>query len=672
MSSPVKLYVYDLSNGLAKQLSLQLTGKQIDGIWHTSVVVFGREVFYGQGISTTKPGQSHHGRPLQVVDMGETAIDEDTFNDYLQEMNAVYTADKYHLLDFNCNSFTNDCIGFLTGGSIPSWIKDLPSDFLSTPFGAALRPTIDQMFRRPAPGAAPSPQPYNQPLASSLLQSVAAQATAPGSAPGGYLPTPATTPAPLISTGVTQPAAATVAAPLQICSNLQHFRNVLSSHRAVAAFFTSRTCLPCKIVEPVFENLASDKASKGMAFMKIDLSGMLGGDVASAYGVRATPTFLFFLDGQKISEIKGADVAELRSQVDLLIFQAFPPHPHAGQNLPAIRSISFDPILFAQVPTLDTVKSKLFSFIDAVPVSGLQASDKKRVKSVFSESVFPFLKTRFDAKLKSTAPSADMTKKTYEDWVKATSVLVKAPPTAQLFPLVDIWRLGLLDNSISTWCTSMSTVSSLPGVSIANPVLLLLEYAVSSTPPLPKPFLLTTLRMLSNAFANVTLARTVLSPATPGLVSPPKQLLTTLLVSSLLHENPSVRTSAASLAFNVAAHYQKPRVEALRTGKRGEDIVGEEQSEGDWEVEMVSALVEALRTETTSEDVVHRLAAALAFFLHLSPFYEAQLKPLLEVLQARDVLGAKLSGGPEGCGEKGISKKEVKALVEEVAEKLCG
>jgi hypothetical protein len=27
--------------------------------------------------------------------------------------------------DFNCNSFTNDCIGFLTGGSIPSWIKGL-------------------------------------------------------------------------------------------------------------------------------------------------------------------------------------------------------------------------------------------------------------------------------------------------------------------------------------------------------------------------------------------------------------------------------------------------------------------------------------------------------------------------------------------------------------------
>lgn len=29
------------------------------------------------------------------------------------------------LQDFNCNSFTNDCVGFLTGGSIPDFIKGI-------------------------------------------------------------------------------------------------------------------------------------------------------------------------------------------------------------------------------------------------------------------------------------------------------------------------------------------------------------------------------------------------------------------------------------------------------------------------------------------------------------------------------------------------------------------
>ena len=40
------------------------------------------------------PLTEQHGRPLQVLDIGETAIDEDTFNEYLGEMRQVYTADK--------------------------------------------------------------------------------------------------------------------------------------------------------------------------------------------------------------------------------------------------------------------------------------------------------------------------------------------------------------------------------------------------------------------------------------------------------------------------------------------------------------------------------------------------------------------------------------------------
>jgi hypothetical protein len=47
-----------------------------------------------------------------------------------------------------------------------------------------------------------------------------------------------------------------------------------------------------------------------------------------------------------------------------------------------------------------------------------------------------------------------------------------------------------------------------------------------------------------------------------------------------------------------------------------------------------------------------------------------QLLPLLDVLQARDVLKRKLAKG--GCGETGVTKKEVRKLIEEVAGKLCG
>lgn len=38
--SQVQLYVYDLSRGMAKSMSLMLTGKQLDGIWYGHLLFF--------------------------------------------------------------------------------------------------------------------------------------------------------------------------------------------------------------------------------------------------------------------------------------------------------------------------------------------------------------------------------------------------------------------------------------------------------------------------------------------------------------------------------------------------------------------------------------------------------------------------------------------------------
>ena len=38
----VVLHVYDLSQGMARQFSTMLLGRQFDGIWHTGVYVYGR------------------------------------------------------------------------------------------------------------------------------------------------------------------------------------------------------------------------------------------------------------------------------------------------------------------------------------------------------------------------------------------------------------------------------------------------------------------------------------------------------------------------------------------------------------------------------------------------------------------------------------------------------
>ena len=68
---------------------------------------------------------------------------------------------------------------------------------------------------------------------------------------------------------------------------------------------------------------------------------------------------------------------------------------------------------------------------------------------------------------------------------------------------------------------------------------------------------------------------------------------------------------------------------------------------------------------------MHRLTAALAFFLRLSPHYESQLKPLLEALQSNDMLRGKLNKGEGWNLEGGIKNKDIRKLIDEVSTKLC-
>jgi hypothetical protein len=65
--------------------------------------------------------------------------------------------------------------------------------------------------------------------------------------------------------------------------------------------------------------------------------------------------------------------------------------------------------------------------------------------------------------------------------------------------------------------------------------------------------------------------------------------------------------------------------------------------------------------------VVHRLAATLAFLIRLSSFCEDQLVALLSVLQVGETLKGKLAED----GKLKVRKKEIRALVGEVADPLC-
>lgn len=145
-SYDVKVYVYDLSHGLAPMLSQQMLGIKLDAIYHTSTVVYNKEFYIDQGIKVLEVGRTKYGIPIEVIDMGKTFISEDIFTEYLEELKSrpdlKFAAHNYDLFDNNCNHFTDLLVEFLVGKNLEDRIVKLPQQVLNTPTGQLLKQMI--------------------------------------------------------------------------------------------------------------------------------------------------------------------------------------------------------------------------------------------------------------------------------------------------------------------------------------------------------------------------------------------------------------------------------------------------------------------------------------------------------------------------------------------------
>jgi len=153
----VYVYIYDLSKGLARTLSPSLLGRQIDGVWHTGIVAFGTEWYFGSGgISSCPPCGTILGQPEEKKLQGRTHVAYEDFMSHLNNLSrTTFKASDYHLLDHNCNTFSDEVSQFLTGNKIPPHITGLPQEVMSTPFGQMLRPMLDQMSVDPGNNSNP-------------------------------------------------------------------------------------------------------------------------------------------------------------------------------------------------------------------------------------------------------------------------------------------------------------------------------------------------------------------------------------------------------------------------------------------------------------------------------------------------------------------------------------
>ncbi|XP_070161103.1 uncharacterized protein [Polyergus mexicanus] len=164
----VELYIYDLTKGMATIMSSMLIGRQLDGIWHTAIVAYGREYFFGPaGINSVRPsrrwsssrhvryssrmlsflfGSTELGEPQRIEKLGETYLPYTVFLEYINGLGtSTFAPGTYHLFKYNCNTFTEELSNFLVGKGIPKYILDLPEEILQTPIGQALRPLIETL-----------------------------------------------------------------------------------------------------------------------------------------------------------------------------------------------------------------------------------------------------------------------------------------------------------------------------------------------------------------------------------------------------------------------------------------------------------------------------------------------------------------------------------------------
>lgn len=73
-------------------MSAAFLGVQIDAVYHTAIVMEGIEYLYDGGIKTARPGMTHLGKPMRIVELGKTELPMEVIMDYLESLKEIYTA----------------------------------------------------------------------------------------------------------------------------------------------------------------------------------------------------------------------------------------------------------------------------------------------------------------------------------------------------------------------------------------------------------------------------------------------------------------------------------------------------------------------------------------------------------------------------------------------------
>lgn len=85
--------------------------------------------------------------------------------------------------------------------------------------------------------------------------------------------------------------------------NMDEFNNEVANSSGLAVIdFYATWCGPCKMLAPVFQEVANDLNGK-VKFFKVDIDQSL--DLARQYNVSSVPTMIIFRDGKAVETLVG-------------------------------------------------------------------------------------------------------------------------------------------------------------------------------------------------------------------------------------------------------------------------------------------------------------------------------------------------------------------------------
>ncbi|KAG0496934.1 hypothetical protein HPP92_001625 [Vanilla planifolia] len=93
----------------------------------------------------------------------------------------------------------------------------------------------------------------------------------------------------------------------------QQLQIAIETKKLAVVDFTATWCGPCRVIAPIFADLA--KKFPSVIFLKVDVDEMKS--IAQDWAIQAMPTFIFLKDGTIVDKIVGANKDDLPKKIEL-------------------------------------------------------------------------------------------------------------------------------------------------------------------------------------------------------------------------------------------------------------------------------------------------------------------------------------------------------------------